>query len=377
MKSKFEICFVGLKCFDLLAGSKTLRYLGGVEKQLVSLARGLAGAGIKISFITYDHGQEDGVIYDGITVFKCFSPSAGLPGLRFFHPRTTGLWSAMKRADARIYIQMGGGSETGRVAMGCNGKDKKFIFFVASDADCDQSLPLLIPFRERAMYKYGLKAAQIIIAQTRQQNDMLNTSFGLDSKILPLPCTWAIKDNDYTAPTPPTAGSARVLWVGRIIEIKRLEWLIEAAEKCPETGFDIVGTPNTDSTYFSELKERASKIENIIMHGRVSDSKLSELYQQASVLSCTSIVEGFPTTFLEAWNYGLPVLTSFDPDNIIMKNGTGLVVETLEQFIESLKDLISSNEEWLKISKISRKFFCDNYTSNALLPHYQKIIKTI
>jgi hypothetical protein len=38
-----------------------------------------------------------------VTVIKAFREAAGLPLLRFIHPRWTKLWGAIARADADVY----------------------------------------------------------------------------------------------------------------------------------------------------------------------------------------------------------------------------------------------------------------------------------
>ena len=185
MACLFDVCFVGLKCYDLLVGNDPPRYLGGIEKQLVSLAQGLAQQGLRVAFITYDHGQETVSEKNGLTLFKSFSPDTGIPVLRFVHPRMTKLWSAMRQANAAVYLQMGAGSETGVVALGCYWQKRRFVYLVASDADCEQGYPLLRTKREQILYKSGLKAADQIVAQTVKQQHLLNDNFGLKAKVLP------------------------------------------------------------------------------------------------------------------------------------------------------------------------------------------------
>jgi hypothetical protein len=114
-----RIHIIGLKCYDLLSGAETPRYIGGIENQIVLLARGLADRGFPVSFVTFDHGQPDSIEYGGIRICKAFASDGGIPVVRFVHPRWTGLWSALARADADFYYQMGAGCETGQVAMWC------------------------------------------------------------------------------------------------------------------------------------------------------------------------------------------------------------------------------------------------------------------
>jgi hypothetical protein len=134
-----KVCIVGLKCYDHLAEKPIPQYLGGIETQMAVLARGLCTEGCEVSLITFDHGQPDEEMFHGVKALKSYSPSSGIRGLRGF-ARAKLLWRAMRREDADIYLQMGAGSETGLVAMGCNFKStraRKFVFCLASDVDCE------------------------------------------------------------------------------------------------------------------------------------------------------------------------------------------------------------------------------------------------
>ncbi len=376
---RHDICFVGLKCYDLLTRASVPRYLGGIEKLLVTMARGMSRAGLKTAFITYDHGQSDQEEVDGITVYKAFSEEEGLPGLRFIHPRMTGLWRAMRDADAAVYLQMGAGSETGRVALGCRyftrGK-KSFIFSLASDKDAERSAIERFPFRERALYLYGLGSADILISQTANQREALQQSYAHDSEVLPMPIE-SPEGVDPEAKVDIADGGHRVLWVGRIIETKRLEMMFKAARRCPDVTFDVVGTPNRDSAYYQDLLREAKEIPNVILHGRVAEGVLPQLYRESTLLLCTSVLEGFPTTFLEAWSYATPVVTTFDPDGVVAGNGLGLVVETEDQIVESVQQFIADGALRYEYGDRVLRYFKGHYTLEAILPQYQAYLRQL
>ena len=76
--SPLHVCIVGLKCYDHIAAKSVPRYLGGIETQLTILAKGLVAQGCRVSLITYDHGQPDAEIFDGVTVFKSYHRDAGV-----------------------------------------------------------------------------------------------------------------------------------------------------------------------------------------------------------------------------------------------------------------------------------------------------------
>lgn len=367
---RYDVCLVGLKCLDYLTGSSTHRFLGGIERQLALLGKLLAADGLRVAFIVYDHGQGELTRSDGVDVHAAYAPEAGLPGLRFVHPRGTALWSTMRRVDARVYLQMGASDETGKVALGRRllRGSRSFVYFVASDGDCAPELPSIRQRRARVLYRYGLARADRVIAQTARQQALLEHHFGIRSFIARLPI---IPQVSAAAGAP---AGRRVLWVGRFAPVKRVEMLLAAAERCPELHFDVVGTANTQSDYERALVSRAAGLPNVEVHGRISDGRLWRLYAEASVLCCTSQIEGFPTTFLEAWSVGLPVVTTFDPDGLVAEQGLGSVVSSLEQLSTSLRastDSVPCRARW---SQNALRFYEAHYSPRSCLPRLRELI---
>ena len=126
-----SICFVAHFAYGAMAGGSS-GHIGGVERQTTLMARWFAARGYRVSMLTWDEGQEDGVEIDGVKVFKMCRQDAGLPGLRFFWPRWTSLNAAMRRADADVYYQNCGEYVTGQVAMWCRRHGRKLVYSVAN-----------------------------------------------------------------------------------------------------------------------------------------------------------------------------------------------------------------------------------------------------
>src|SRR5260370_2688808 len=110
-----SVCFVAPNAYAALSGRQDVAHIGGAERQQVLLSEELVRRGYRVSFIVLDHGQPDGETFRGIRAFKCYKVDSGVRGLRFFHPRLSGVWNAMTRADADIYYQRGADYETGLV----------------------------------------------------------------------------------------------------------------------------------------------------------------------------------------------------------------------------------------------------------------------
>ncbi|MFZ3115254.1 MAG: glycosyltransferase family 4 protein [Syntrophales bacterium] len=346
-------------------------HVGGVERQTSLMARWMAAQGYGVSLLTWDEGQAKEDIIDGVRVISMCSRESGLPGLRFFYPRWTSLIRALHRADADVYYHNCAEYVTGQIALWCRWKGRKFIYSSASDLDCIPGLPWMKKWRVRVLYRYGLLRADRIVVQTRRQQSMLRDGFGLESIVLPMPCP-GTASTEYQAPAPPRYDSSRVLWVGRICPEKCPERLLELVRLCPEIHFDVVG-PADGSEYARNIYDRARTLPNLTLHGVIPRARMPEFYRQAACLCCTSVVEGFPNTFLEAWSHGLPVVSTFDPDRLIAERQLGVAAGDVMGLAVGIRLLIQSPDEWRQISTRARLYYTENHTVDATVPRFVEI----
>jgi len=369
MTAKPRICFVGLKCYDLLTDAPTPRYIGGIENQLVLLGRGLAERAYAVSFVTFDHGQPDGVCHNDIRIYKAFRSKGGIPIVRFVHPRWTGLRAALARADADVYCQMGAGCETGQVALWCGQRQKRFVFATASDANCLPDLPSLKSRREKWLYRYGLSKAETVISQTRRQYDMLLNHYRRPSEILR---AFTRCDSGHSVPGV-SPDRRRVLWIGRICPEKRPHLLVDLSRDLPGCTVDVIGDANVDNQYVQDFRREAARCPSIVLHGKVSQERLDAMYSEAALLISTSEMEGFPVIFLEAWSRGIPVLSTFDPDGVIADHGLGWHESDMERFTITLRKVTDSPEERREASDAALSYYLAHHTVDAAVARFETI----
>ncbi|MCU7845547.1 MAG: glycosyltransferase family 4 protein [Candidatus Thiodiazotropha sp. (ex Monitilora ramsayi)] len=345
-------------------------HVGGVERQVTMLCRWFASRGHDVSLITWDEGYKDNTIIDGVKLIKLCKKDEGLPGLRFFHPRWTSLLSALRHVNADVYYQNCAEYVTGQVALWCKINNKKFIYSVASEPDCDPDLPAMHKLRDRELYKYGLTRSDEVIVQNKKQQQMIKYGFKRKSKVLNMPCK-GVSDIEYTAIDKIKRKS--VIWVGRIAKVKRPDRLLKIAEVLMDRDFIVAGGADKEEKYAQEIFREAKKTTNVKMMGSVSHEVLDTLYKKSCILCCTSEYEGLPNTFLEAWSYGIPVISTVDPDNILTINRIGVYCESIEEMPKKIEALLSDKEALGKLSGRAREYYIKQHSLNGAMEKFEDL----
>lgn len=301
-------------------GAAGFGYVGGAEMQQARLARILAARGHDTWMVSADFGQPPRVTLGGVTVERAYAPFAGLPGLRFFHPRLSSLWAALSRVDAGVVYQRTAGGLTGQCALWAGLHHRRFVFACAHDYDVLPKSPALVGSpRDRWLYRQGLHRADVVLAQSEAQIRGLAQHHGIAARVvrnvIEMPA----------APRPDAAADA-VVWLGTVKPEKRPEWILEAARALPHVRFVVAGgppPPPSPDAAFRAFGEAARALPNVEVTGFVAPGDVPRLLARARVFAHTSPAEGFPNTLLEAWALGVPSVSVVDPDGAVSTGGVG------------------------------------------------------
>ncbi|HEY0939930.1 MAG TPA: glycosyltransferase family 4 protein [Steroidobacter sp.] len=344
-----KICIVGLDDYPQLAGLKDAKYVGGESVQHVLLAQAWRDLGHDVSMIVHDHGQGRVTDVDGIRAVAPYGRDDGIPVLRFAHPRMTGMLGAMREVDADIYYQSPAGVATGITAWFCRRNGKRFIARIASDLACIPGKQLIRFWRDRKIYEYGLRHADLIVAQSEQQRTLLQQNYGLKSEVLEMAVEMP------SGPQPDQ--DIDVLWVSNLRPVKRPEVLLELARRLPDVRFTLAGgaLPGADD-YYRTVSEAASSIPNLTFPGAVPYTEVGTLFSRAKLFLNTSEIEGFPNTFLQAWVRGVPVVAFFDPDSLIKHRQLGHTATDLDDMVGAIQRLLSDDAERKRIGDRARAY---------------------
>ena len=356
-----RICFVSQNAYPLLGQSK-VPLIGGAEVQQSIIAKCLQENDFDVSFVTaiQDGIRKDEVLNE-IEVYKTFCEDDGIPLLRFFTPRLSRLWQALKRADADVYYQRCADKVTGICAKFCRRYDRKFVFSGAHENDFEPNVDLRI--HERMMYQWGLRRADAILTQSQKQQSLLKQTYGIDGHVLSnvYPTRSLTRDEGY------------VLWVGNMRHFKRPLMCLEIARRFPEIKFVMIGGIGSgDPKLYEQVK--AQQPSNLGFLGFQPLQQCERYFDAASLLLSTSTTEGFPNTFLQAWSRGIPTLSTFDPDDQIKKHNLGLAFSNPNEIVDKIGNLMNlAMDERMRI----QRFFEDRFTPQRYVDQLSDVLHRV
>jgi len=370
---KPHICFVAPYAWPVLSRDPNIQVVGGAEVQQCILARLLAANGYRVSMICFDYGQPSPALVDGVTVYKSFRPNEGVPVLRFLHPRLTTMWRVLREVDADVYYQRSSAMWTGIIAEFCRLHGKRSIYAGASDRDFDIGHEQIVHARDKWLYRRGLGRVDRIVAQNPYQIESCRRNHQRQAVLIPS-CYELPAD---AKPASLAGGGDRVLWVGTIHGYKRPELFLDIAERLPQQEFVLIGGPSVGGErlkpgYFEAIRARAATLPNVEFTGFLPLAQVEPWFDRARVLVNTSVYEGMPNVFLQAWARGVPTVATVDvgaPVNAVFADA--------EQGAAKVAALFSDEKLWQQASADSLAYFQRNHSSTEVLARYSRLIEEL
>lgn len=346
-----SICFVGINNLPALAPEFAHLGTGGAELQQTLLAKALARRGVDVSMVVADLGQPEGATWHGVRTLRAYAPQAGLPVLRFFHPRWSGLAAAVNRSGAWLRYCSTAGLAVGQTVMATSRRTGRVVFRVASNSDCQPDKLLIPNWRGKVLYRHGLLRADLVLAQSEAQQRLLVENYQRTSVVVPS----LVELADRSLPLP--ARDIDALWVGNLRHVKRPDLALDLAETAPELQLHIIGgTQPGEEAFHAQCQARAAGIANAHFHGLQPLATVNERMAHARLHVNTSDVEGFPNTYLQAWARGTPVVAFFDPDGVVARERLGLIVRTLPEMRDAIAQLRQDATLWQELSDNARRY---------------------
>jgi glycosyltransferase involved in cell wall biosynthesis len=356
----------------MMAGSRDIPVIGGAELQQSVIAPELARRGYDVSMISMDFGQEEGAYLKGVRLLKMHKPDAGLPVVRFLHPRLTSLWAALKRADADVYYQRSSAVHTGFLAAFCRSHGRKSIYAGASDVDFIPGRQDITFARDRQIFEYGLRNVDQMFVQNPFQMQAARQNYGRAAVLIP---------NCFQTPAR-AQGDPRgyVLWVATVRPTKRPELLAEIARRLPQHRFVMAGGADGDAkgkAFAESARAAMSALPNTTVHGFLPFAEADRLFEGARLVINTSTYEGFPNTFLQAWSRGVPVVSFVDTGSRHRGEPVFDVVADMDQAVAAVTRLMEDDGAWEAASRRVREHFLERHSVTAVASMYEQEINRL
>jgi glycosyltransferase involved in cell wall biosynthesis len=364
---KNKICFIALGAYPTLAGKTGV--VGGSEVQLKLYSKKLSDKGFNVSIVTNQSNHETSYeTIDGIKVIKAVEYDRTLSNFKFIYRFVTSLWNALRTADSEIYVGEGSSMDAGPIALFCILRRRKHLLHFASDMDVDLEYLNKGNFFVTSLYRLAVKTADCIIAITSHEQTLCQTNFKKSSIVIKN--ISQIPESISKKPTTPI-----VFWAGRLHrEIKQPDLFIELAKLLPSAKFQIAGGSQGE-VYYRTFRVAVDSVPNLEYVGAIPYHQIEQYFANASILVNTSAREGFPITFLEAWGYGIPVVSlNVDPDEVICKYNLGFHSGTFSQMVQDVKLLLEDERLREELGQNGRNYVEREHNIEAIANRWSEIL---
>ncbi len=213
----------------------------------------------------------------------------------------------------------------------------------------------------------------LVLAQSQEiRKDILKDFENIDAEI-------DVLGNAVSIPAETTSGSS-ILYVGRLVPKKGLEYLIEAMAEL-EAPLTVVG----EGSERDKLEKLAAELgANVTFVGEVAPDEVDKYYRSAGIFVLPSVEgEGMPNVVLEAMSWGLPVVAtnSGGLPTMIDDGRTGYVVpmRNSDALEDRIRTLLDDDEKRETMGDAARMYVRDNHSwewlVNELEMTYARVVE--
>jgi glycosyltransferase involved in cell wall biosynthesis len=172
-----------------------------------------------------------------------------------------------------------------------------------------------------------------------------------------------------------------VVWANNIKGRKKPEefiWLVNQF-KNSQYQFLMIGNIQSESDYYEKMIGKCQEENSNFKYlGGKSPEEVDKILAASEILVNTCQPEGFGNNFTQAWFNKCPTITlSFDPDDIIKKNGIGFHSVTREQMKKDLQKLMDNDKLRIVMGERAKKYALKNHNIVNNVKTYEEKFKKI
>jgi glycosyltransferase involved in cell wall biosynthesis len=344
---------------------------GGAEIQMTALARELAARGWRTAHIVFPVADPIELDSPAPTVFQR-EPYHGGPGLDRIK-EAAAIWRALRAVDARVYVVRASAVYVAAVAEFCRLHRRAMVFSAANDFDLLRE-PVHEARAKHAIYLHGLRRADAVVVQSARQLDLAREVIRAKQRLELIP--------SFSEGAVAGGGEPRAfLWVSRITPHKQPLEFLRLASELPEARFVMVAAEgiDTDHELLARIREQAAGLDNVELVGPLRREEVLTRIGQAVAIVSTSVWEGMPNVFLEAWARGVPALSlAFDPDGLIAERRLGIAADgSWQRFLAGAGSLWSDAASRAELGANAKRYLEERHSPAAVCASWEGILTEV
>jgi glycosyltransferase involved in cell wall biosynthesis len=277
------------------------------------------------------------------------------------------LYRALSRERPDIILQFVGTAHTGIAALYARRHGCKMIWRVTNDPSVEAvKASWLEPHLklERLFLNFGIRNANLILAQTDYQRARLKETFpNAPVQVLP--------NFHPAAPDCGRSGAVvkQVAWVANFKPLKNPGAFVRLARRFAHRSdirFVMVGG-TTESDWTKQQLQEIAATPNLEYRGAVSQSAVNTLLEHTDLLVNTSDYEGFSNTFIQAWMRRVPVVSlHVDPDRLLSRGGLGAVAGDEDTLYAHVGALLDDPDRCAAIGARARRYALEHHAESNI-----------
>jgi len=246
-----------------------------------------------------------------------------------------------------VIYQRVGCAYTGIAAYYARRNNCKMVWHIASENDVlpfqeQISLRSIMRCIDKKILEYGIRFSHYIIAQTNQQAEYLKRHYARTPT--------EVIHNFHPMPREniKKADPIKIVWISNFKPLKQPEYFIRLARDLRDIEQKVqcimIGAPaHWDFNWQTSLENEIDEIDNLIYLGERPLEEVNFILAKAHVFVNTSLYEGFPNTFIQAWMRKVPIVSLYvNPDGVLDQNKMGFCSGTYEKMLQRVVELIKN-----------------------------------
>lgn len=217
---------------------------------------------------------------------------------------------------------------------------------------------------DRLYLNYGIRNADRIITQSKNQSTLLRQLFNRSN-------TRLVRNfHPYPSEDIQKNSRVKVVWVANLKDVKQPEVYIRLSKDLsdlPNTDFVMIGAIQGNAKKRNRYLKLISESKKLNYLGELPQEHVNRVLSESHILINTSLTEGFPNTFIQAWMRRVPVISlKVDPDRCISRNKLGFVSGNYGQLLKDVSMLSQSSEFRNTLGRAVQKYAYEMHSRNNI-----------